>query len=78
MVSKQKKKGKTMELREVIKKLETAPGYMLAVTFMDKKGKLDHTMITEKFNTSDMFIHLNNIKKLVDAEIERLSNEVED
>ena len=60
-----------MDLREVIKKLETAKGFMFAVSVPTEDGKrIDNFLVTEHFNPLDMLPCHYEIRSLIVTELE--------
>lgn len=58
------------DLHDLMEKLESASGYMLTVSILDKDGKLNHRMIMKDFLKSDMLPSHFQIKKLLIKNLE--------
>lgn len=62
-----------MDLRDVIEKLEVAPGYMLSVSLIDSEKNIEHILITENFQLLDMLPSHEQAKGLIVKELEQSS-----
>ena len=64
-----------MDLNELMEKLKTAQGYQLGISILNKKGNLEHNLVTKEFPKVDMLSSLAEIRKLVLKDLERASLE---